>query len=137
MIEDKPQWKWPDGWTPAHHWYMRAEEIGYTRQRQQAWLVLWKQRQQRTHEWVCFPDVADWCARASGSIARDEGLRAQAWHDLLVSAIGGEFTRNGRLSVAYIAPWQFVCPEPIRFRLPLGFLDTHYLPHCWAPRELW
>ena len=111
MIENDPQWKWPDQWTPAHHWYMRAEEISYTRHRQQARLAFWRDRQRQSCEWICLADIADWCAMGSTSLARDEERRIQASADLLQAVRRGEFNRRGRLCVAYIPPWHFVCPD--------------------------
>lgn len=140
MIENDPQWKWPDQWTPAHHWYMRAEEISYTRHRQQARLAFWRDRQRQSCEWICLADIADWCAMGSTSLARDEERRIQASADLLQAVRRGEFNRRGRLCVAYIPPWHFVCPDPIRFRLDVSLIrwpvPVEFLAYLWAPRDL-
>ncbi len=128
-------------WTPFQRCWMHAFEISNTRQNQQARLAGWTHRQRRTRQWIALGEIADWCARMPGSVARDEGHRAQAWHDLAQSIIAGEFNRrtkigSGWLSVAFVPPWHFSCPEPIRFRLRASDLGNGALAHCWC-RKIW
>jgi len=140
MIVSDPSWPVPIpeyDWTPSQRAFMRAEQVGYIRQRQQLRLASWTDRQKQTREWICFADIADWCARSPGGIGRDENLRAQAMANLLQSISTGEFNRQGRLCVAYVPPWQLVCPDPIRFRLPSARPHPAALTCCWAPQKLW
>jgi hypothetical protein len=132
---------WPESkWTPFQQQWMRAEKVGCIRQLQQARVANWTDRQRRIREWICFADVADWCARLPGRIARDEEQRAQAGTELLRAIVDGEFNRDGRLCVAHVTPYHFVCPEPIRFRLEIGNLRSpvpiESLAYLWAPRDL-
>jgi hypothetical protein len=143
MSEPNPDWPVPipeSEWTPWQREVMRGVGISYTRQKQQAHLAGWAKRQRQAREWICFADIADWCARRPGSVARDEHLRVQAGSDLLQAVQGGEFNRAGRLCVAYIPPWDFACPEPIRFRLDIGRvrwpMRVDDLAYLWAPANL-
>jgi hypothetical protein len=132
---------WPESkWTPFQRQWMHNEEIGRIRQLQQVRLLGWADRQRRTREWICFADVADWCARQPGRVARDEEQRAQAGTDLLRAIVGGEFNRDGRLCVAYVPPYHFICPEPIKVRFETSKLCSpvpiESLACLWAPRDL-
>jgi hypothetical protein len=132
---------WPESkWTPFQQQWMRSEEIGRIRQLQQVRLMKWTDRQQGAREWICLADVADWCARRPGSIARDEQQRAQAGTDLLRAILDGEFNRDGRLCVAHVPPYHFICPEPIKVRLEMVKLSSpipiESLAYLWAPRDL-
>ena len=129
-------------WTPFQRAWMRASEIASIRLNQQARLILWAQKQRREGGWIGFAEIADWCARVPGGVARDEGRRAQAWRDLAQSIIAGEFNRprkdgSVRLRIAYVPPQRVTSPEPVRFRLRAPDVGNGALGHCWAPQEIW
>jgi hypothetical protein len=130
-------------WSPYQRAYMRAHRISNIRLSQKSRLVDWARCQRRTQEWISLSEIADWCARVPGSVARNQDLMAQAWHDLARSIVAGEFIRASksgrrRLCIAYVppSPWGFSSPEPVRFRLRASDLGNGALAYCWVPQEL-
>src|SRR5437660_1192049 len=61
-------------------------------------------RWRRTHEWIGFAQIADWCACQSGSIVPDESCRRLAYQRLLASLEAGEFERDKRSRVRVLNP---------------------------------
>lgn len=123
-----PESDWTPGQRAAMDWHRRLN----VRYAHQARIVTWKNRQRKSHQWVNLGEVADWCARKAGSVARDEGQRAQALTDLANSIEFGEFSRNGRLQIAYL-------PDSVphlRVRWPSAGMQPGALPLCWAPAAL-
>lgn len=140
-----PDWPVPvpeSEWTPFQRAFMHADKIGGIRLNQQARLLQWAKRQRRVGGWISFNEIADWCARVPGGVARDEGRRAQAWNDLAQSIVAGEFARRtkaswSRLCIAYVPPQRMISPEPVHFRLRASDLGNGALRYCWAPQAIW
>jgi hypothetical protein len=123
-------------WTPYQRWWLDAGLRLNVRRRQQNRIEFWKRRQLREWQWASFSYMADWCAREPKSIGRDDLLRTQAQHDLVQSVVAGEFSRAGRICVAFL-PDNLMYDGPVRLRLWLSNLHPDHLGFCWAPRELW
>src|SRR5690242_3793932 len=58
----------------------------------------------RSHEWISFAHIAEWCAVEGGSIIPDEARRQSAYQQLLKSFEAGEFDQNGRSRVLCLNP---------------------------------
>lgn len=93
----------------------------------------------RTREWINFKDIADWCARESGSIVPNEKLRSDTYN-LLGEALADGFFGAGRAArVLFLNPistWAKLTQE--RYNgIPGGEEGRHnYLRWCWIPRDL-
>jgi hypothetical protein len=140
LIEGIPE----KDWTPWQRERMRDWRRLWTRDDQWLRIEKWKfGTQQHTHDWVCFADIADACARRPGDIERDPLRRMQAYCDLQQSIVHGEFSKGGRLKVAYLAPQPPSLRDRVRLRLNAEYFSArpgrvidHVLDLCWAPREL-
>src|SRR5262249_17271821 len=98
---------------------MAAWEQRFIRDRHEHCICTWKERQRREREWIRFADIADWCSREPGDVKRDARRKAQAWHDLLVSVLRGEFNRYGRCCVAYLPEGTTNSGKALRLRVRL------------------
>jgi hypothetical protein len=93
-------------------------------------------------KWIAFQEIADWCARESGSVLPDEMRRERAYRDLRIALLKGDFGADDRTSV------HIMDPENEFFRLK--FADAQhiaadpsddgirdfvkvYLRWCWIP----
>jgi hypothetical protein len=100
------------------------------------------QRQSRTREWVNFADIADFCARDSGSILPDEEKRTAAFMTLAKDVLNGEFDNSGRSQVLFL---NYSTKKARLTHEDLTDIIEHnldgdrglseYLPYCWARRE--
>jgi hypothetical protein len=125
---------------------MDAWRRRWVRDRHEQQIRVWKRRQKRAHDWVNFSDIADWCARETGTVRRSEAHREQAWHDLYAAVINNEFELDGRCRVAYLPHGQTRSDKPLRLRLCVDDLwqccefvigrTPPMLPDCWAPRAM-
>src|SRR5258706_7450931 len=59
-------------------------------------MSLWAERQGICREWIGFSEIAEWCARESGSIHPDENAIAEAYNELAEALIAGEVERDVR-----------------------------------------
>jgi hypothetical protein len=102
-----------------------------------------QQRQRTSHEWMCFADIADWCARVGGDIKPDEERRSIALSELARSLENGEFEKLGRCRVLFLSAassmakmtmerWRFIAAR----KFDNETLRSAYLAHCWIPRTL-
>jgi len=103
---------------------------------------------QRRRRWLSFEEIADWCARISGTVRRDEALRAQAYADLGDAMLAAEFGDGARSRVLYFHPDPGPSEERLRLapeglRTWLDFygtdnpiITTEILSRCWLPRDL-
>lgn len=123
------------------------EKIGRRGQRLRQ-LHRFRECQRRRRQWLSFEEIADWCGRISGTVRRDESLRAQAYSDLRNAMLAGEFGYGVQSCVLYFQP----DPGPTEKRLRLApeglqtWLDyygaedpvitTEILSRCWLPRDL-
>jgi hypothetical protein len=100
-------------------------------------------RQWQVREWINFGDVADFCARETGSITPDEEKRARAYDELADALIKGEFDRDDRSRVLYLHPtskkarmtWEWFS-DVFRFNIDGNRGQSEFLPYCWVPREM-
>jgi hypothetical protein len=122
-------------WTPGQRLGMDYHRRQRVREGQHVRMQQWKIRQRHEWRWVNFEVIADWCARKPGDIVWDELRHAQAQLDLVQSVLTGEFSRKGRICVAYLP--DTIIYGPFRLRLPPDGLRPQHLHLCWAPRELW
>jgi hypothetical protein len=114
-----------------------------TRDRHEGQIRKWKGRQRRQREWINFADMADWCSRMPGDVARDRTRQAQGFLDLLDAVLAGEFDQAGRCRVGYL-PGATTIAEPLRLHLQVDYLRdcrdagaaSAVLADCWAPRVL-
>jgi hypothetical protein len=139
LIEGIPE----KDWTPWQREQLRDWRRLWTRDDQWLRIERWKIGQQHAHDWVCFADIADVCARRPGDIERDPLRRMQAYCDLQQSNVRGEFSKGGRLKVIYLQPQPPSLRDPVRLRLNADYFRVepgpvldHVLDLCWAPREL-
>ena len=100
------------------------------------------QRQRKLSDWVCFADVADWCARITGDIKPDEERRTLTYSELRKSLTVGDFEQAGRSRVMFLNPATTMAKMTrVRFDLITRAFDgqtlnTEYLSCCWIPRDL-
>lgn len=103
----------------------------------------WQERMQQSRDWVCFIDLADWCARESGSINPDERKRTIAYQQLGESLKLGEFGTGKHTQVAY--PDGLILKRHNRYirmttqtydKTPEGSGRRDVLERCWVPRDL-
>jgi hypothetical protein len=131
-------------WTPWQRAVMCGWERRWTRDRHERRIAEWIERQQQAHDWICFADIADWCARRPGDIERDWRRRMEAYYELQESILQGEFHERGHLRVIYLA---LLAPLPhtVKIRLDAeqfrkwlrpGTVLKQVLELCWAPRGL-
>jgi hypothetical protein len=100
-------------------------------------------RQWQVRDWINFGDVADFCARETGSITPDEEKRARAYDELADALIKGEFDRDDRSRVLYLHPsskkarmtWEWFS-DVFRFNIDGNRGQSEFLPYCWAPRAM-
>lgn len=123
---------------------MAAWQKRWTRDRHERCIREWKVRQRRDREWISFADIAEWCSRVPGDLARDRARHAQAYTDLLNDALAGVFDQGGRCRVAYLPEGMTDSGKRVRLRVSLDYLDqcrevgelAAVLAHCWVPRAL-
>ena len=101
-----------------------------------------KQKQRKLFDWVCFADIADWCARITGDIKPDEERRTLTYSELRKSLTVGDFEQAGRSRVMFLNPATTMA-KMTRDRFDLitrafdgQILNTEYLSCCWIPRDL-
>ena len=75
---------WVDIWPTA-----RAELLELRIER-------WRELVRQTREWINFAEIADWCARETGSIRRNDQLMVEAYRNLGDALASGEFEEGGR-----------------------------------------
>jgi hypothetical protein len=104
--------------------------------------------QRRKRRWLSLEQITDWCARVSGTVRRDEVLRAQAYADLRDSVLAGEFGQSRESRVLCLHPYWDPAEgglrlEPGRLRalvdlygIDAPVITTEILSHCWLPRDL-
>jgi hypothetical protein len=99
------------------------------------------ERQRKKRSWVCFSEIADWCARESGSVDPDGIKIITAYSELLASVFAGEFERNGRTFIVCVSPEATVFRVSRKFlyersqTYDLRVLIDAYVEHCWIPCE--
>ncbi len=112
----------------------------------QAWwefrIARFTQTQGCAREWISFADIADFCARKSGSIVPDEKKRALAFNTLAKDILNGEFDKNGRSQVLFLNHFTKKArltredlTDIIDYNLDGNGGLSEYLPCCWARRE--
>lgn len=138
----------PATWTPWQREQMDAWRRRHDRDRHEYRIAEWIARQQLSHDWVNFAEIADWCAREPGGVRRDEVRRTQAFRDLGRSVTAGEFSRAGRWCVVRPPDGATPLSEPLRLRVTLAWLrkwpafhggmtiPDRELARWWAPRDL-
>lgn len=106
------------------------------------WLEAFAARQERRRQWVSFAEIADWCARESGSILPAEPLRASAYGALGAALRQGVFERGGSPLALLLCPG--LAPERVGRRWMIGiaalgdeaYIAENYLALCWLPLDL-
>jgi hypothetical protein len=89
-------------WTPSQRAAMKDWRTRQSRDRGEQRIANWIERQNKCHDWVCFADMADWCARKPNDLEEDERRRAKAYAELQDSVLRGEFFAQGRCRIRYL-----------------------------------
>jgi hypothetical protein len=112
-----------------------------TRQWRTGRIERFQKRQRRTHEYINFADIAEWCSEEDGSIEQNENKKAAAFDRLASDLLAGEFEENGRSRVHYLHRHiaKRVTPEWSKDVVDHNW-DGHHgrfiLAHCWMHRSM-
>jgi hypothetical protein len=104
--------------------------------------VRFTRRQQRSHEWINFREIAEWLSEIDGHGVPNEAARANAYDMLTRDLLAGDFEEEGRSKVRYLYHASKMA-RMTRQRLN-DVLDTfstvdvrsEYLARCWIPRRM-
>ncbi len=72
-------------------------------------------RQQRTREWICFREIAEWYAERNGRFEASELARAHSYDMLMGDLLAGMFDAGGKTRVLYL---HFATPMARMTRAP-------------------
>ena len=126
---------------------MAAHDSRERRGRRTRQILRFRECQLRRRQWIGFWDIADWIASERGSMdRRDNGLRQQAYDDLLKAILAGEFERESKSLVLHILPHALPAPGSLRLTTERlrAMINSHdiamvfeqVLPRSWVPRGL-
>lgn len=111
-------------------------------------ILRFRECQRRRRQWIGFWDIADWIACERGTTdRRDEGLRQQAYNDLLNSVLADEFERRGKSLVLHLSPHAQPGRGSLRLTTELlrswigyyagtAMVVDQVMPRCWVPHGL-
>jgi hypothetical protein len=104
----------------------------------------WQERMRQSREWVCFADLADWCARESGTINPDERKKVNAYRQLGESLKLGKFGTGKHTRVPFpdglilkgTKRWIRMTTQTYEQISEEGRGWEAVLEGCWIPRDL-
>jgi hypothetical protein len=117
-----------------------------------------REEQLKKRQWICFEEIADYCARST-SIKASEDLQVETYNQLLKYMLDGGFDINGVMQVRYLCPDRRVSKDisrtpPITRAYVQKLVELHpddksphgevvtrpiqsgFLAFCWVPNAL-
>jgi hypothetical protein len=121
--------------------------LSHTKQAQQwrsARMARFAQTQLRKREWLNFEEIAVLCSELNGSGVPDEAARENAYRNLELGLLNGDFEENGRSRVLYLHP------STVKTRMTREWYRdvveynydgcqgrSQFLPWCWISRSMY
>jgi hypothetical protein len=132
----------------------RQRELRARGRRQRAQrIAFFAEEQRKSHDWINFNEIADWCARRESKFVPDEAARLGAYDLLRDDLLNGEFEAGGESHVLFLHPDMTVpmtterMPSQARRMTrekllaaiemhPPELIRSQYLAHLWIPYRI-